>query len=138
MILVDASRLHEGSQEQDFFTMKLLSYLSELEENPGQGWRVRPVALVLTKADECPDCLDDPNAFAREHAAGLWQQCQERFPHHQFFAASVAGTCGVRETRREGRQCVPLRIEPQGIIEPFEWLINQIRNPKRSNRRKLS
>ena len=34
MILIDASQLMEGSRDQDFFSMKLLSYLSELSDDP--------------------------------------------------------------------------------------------------------
>jgi hypothetical protein len=50
LILIDASQLSYGGLDQDYFTMRLLSYLSELDNNPKKGWANRPVALVLTKA----------------------------------------------------------------------------------------
>ncbi len=85
------------------------------------------MALVFTKADQCEECGDDPDGYAKTHAAGLWQHCQERFAVHQFFAAGVAGACAWRESRTAGRVRVPLRIEPHGIVEPFEWLLEQIK-----------
>lgn len=124
IVLIDAMEISEGSRRQDFFAMKLLSYLSELETDV-PGWSQRPVALVLTKADQCEECLANAAGFARTHAVGLWQHCRERFCRHQFFAASVAGACAWRESATEGRRQVPLRIEPRGIIEPLEWLLAQ-------------
>jgi hypothetical protein len=126
MVLIDASQLKEGGREQDFFSMKLLSYLSELDSDRRHGWRQRPVALILTKADCCEECRGDPASFARDHAAGLWQLCQERFGCHRFFAASVSGSCLSCDTLTEGRLHFPLRIEPHGIVEPFKWLVEQL------------
>ena len=125
MVLIDAIELQQGKLDQKYFTMKLLSYLAELDEDPAQGWSQRPVALVFTKADQCDECWEDPARYARTHAAGLWQQCQERFARHKFFAAGVSGACVRRQTRHEQVQ-VPLRIEPHGIIEPFEWLLDHM------------
>ncbi len=127
MILIDALRIKEGSHEQDYFTMKLLSYLSELAEGGKQTWADRPVALVFSKADQAEECMEDPAGYAAAHATGLWQQCQERFGCHRFFAASVAGTCAWRESLTEGRVQLPLRVEPRGVIEPFEWLLDNMK-----------
>jgi hypothetical protein len=134
MLLVDAHRLQEGSLEQDFFTMKLLCYLSELAEaesktRRGKGpppWPERPLAVIFTKADECERCFDDPAEYARQHVPGLWQFCRERFRNVHYFASGVAGACAVRNIPYEGRLRVPLRIEPRGITEPFEWLVKQL------------
>jgi len=126
MILVDAVELRGGHHDHDYFAMKLLSYLAELDDDPRTGWATRPVAVLFSKADQCDECEDDPAAFARSHASGLWQQCQERFPHHRFFATSVAGTCVWHERRFDGRVNVPLRIEPRGVVEPFEWLLGRV------------
>jgi hypothetical protein len=117
-------KLQSGSLDQDYFTMKLLSYLAELDENPKSGWSNRPIGFVLTKADECEECFADPSGFAQARAPGLWRQCQERFRNYRFFAVGVAGGCAYR-TRREGKVRVPLRVEPRGLIEPFEWLVKQ-------------
>jgi hypothetical protein len=129
MVFLDAAKLREGRLEQDHFAMKLLSYLSELETDTKGGWWCRALALVLTKADQCEECLEDPAGFARAHSPGLWQQCQERFARHRFFAASVAGATTYRDLGHYGREIVPLRIEPRGVIEPFLWVAEAVESP---------
>ena len=124
LVLIDALKLQGGTFDQDYFAMKLLTYLMELDNHPKHGWANRPLGLVLTKADECEDCFRDPNAYAQAHASGLYQHCRKQFSNFKFFAAGVAGGCAYRTTR-QGRERIPLRIEPRGIIEPFEWLISQ-------------
>ncbi len=134
LLLVDTIRVDEGGGEQDFFAMKILSHLSDIldsvESEKKSRWKKNsvtpPVALVFTKADQCDICFDDPIAYARKHTPGLWQLCQERFRDHQFFAAGVAGACGVRMSVSGGRQRVPLRVEPRGIVAPFRWLVERI------------
>jgi hypothetical protein len=131
LILIDASRICEGDRNQDYFAMKILSHLSEVEPSGKHGWSDRPVALIFTKVDRVEECRDDPARFAEAHAAGLWQYCQQRFRNYRFFAASVVGACASRETALQGRHNVPLRVEPHGIIEPFEWLMQQAAGPKK-------
>jgi len=133
MILIDGPKLQAGCRDQDYFTMKLISYLGELDSEgkpgakPGKStWFKKPVAMIFTKADQCPPCAMEPAAFAQAHATGLWQQCQKRFHRYQFFASSVTGACAYRETR-DGRSQVPLRIEPHGILEPFQWIAENLR-----------
>ncbi|MGQ9576870.1 MAG: TRAFAC clade GTPase domain-containing protein [Thermoguttaceae bacterium] len=126
MLLVDAIKLKEGASDQEYFTMKLISYMAELCEDPKQDWSQRPVALIFTKADQCEECVADPAGFAASHASRLWRLCQERFHVHQAFAAGVAGACAWRETGRNGRVRVPLRVEPFGIVEPFLWLLGKL------------
>jgi hypothetical protein len=127
MILVDTTGLESGKRDQDYFTMKLLTYLSELDDEERTSWRNRPVALVFSKSDQCEDCFLDPASFARKHASGMWQYCRERFRNHKYFAAGVAGTTAVRTVPGVGRMRAPLRIEPRGIIEPFAWIVEHIR-----------
>ena len=100
-MLVDAPRVESGESDEDFHTMKLISYLCELSTDKKTGWQTRPVALVFTKADQCEHCFDDPPAFARRHTPGLVQQCRERLKRHQFFAVGVAGA--VRLPQRAAR-----------------------------------
>lgn len=126
LVFVDALKLQDGALDEDYFTMKLLSSLAEVDDRPKRGWAWRPIAFVLTKADECENCFDDPATFAQSHAPGFWRQCKERFDNYRFFACGVAGACAYRITRT-GRVRVPLRIEPRGIVEPFEWLIRQFK-----------
>ncbi len=126
MILIDASTLSGGASEQDYFTMKLLSYLLELVDDPKNGWHKRPVALVFTKADESELCFENPLGFAEAHTPGVWRHCEERFQKHEYFAAGVAGACAnIRHSDGKlGR--APLRVEPRGIVEPFRWLVEQV------------
>jgi GTPase SAR1 family protein len=126
VVMIDAVELQEGNRDQDFFVMKLLSYLSELDEDPRKGWRRKPLAIVLTKADSCEDCWENPDEYAKEHANGLWQQCRERFHNHRFFSTGVVGNCIACDTLTEGRIKMPLRIEPRGVTEPFEWLLEKL------------
>ena len=126
MILVDAPGLQNDRRDQDYFTLKLLSYLGELNDETKGTWRRRPVALVLTKADQCEECFEDPAGFAEAHAPGLWQHCRARLDCHRFFAAGVAGACAAYDTFTEGRVKVPLRVEPRGIVEPFLWLLDEV------------
>ncbi len=127
LVLIDAMQLKEHGQSQEYFTMKLVGYLAEMTGESKAIWTRRPLAIVFTKADQCEPCLDDPAGFAEAHAAGLWQQCQKRFPQSKFFAAGVAGSCAWLDSREEGRVHVPLRIEPRGVVEPFHWLLERLR-----------
>ena len=126
LVLVDAFRLQDGAPDQDYFTLKLLSYFSELDDNPKTGWRNRPLAIIFSKADEADECFDDPELFAQRHAPRLWEHCRRLFRGYRFFAAGLAGVCAERNVRGEIKR-VPLRVEPRGIIEPFEWLLSQIK-----------
>lgn len=127
IVLVDAERISEGHQDQDYFTMKLLSYLMELDDDRKTGWPNRPVAIVFSKSDQCEECFGDAASFAKKQAAGVWQQCSERFARHRFFASGVAGACANRPELGGGVIQAPLRIEPRGVIEPFQWLIEQLK-----------
>ncbi len=74
LILVDAVRLMEGEKDQDFFAMKMLTYLCELDDDPKKGWPSRPISIIFTKADQCETCFDDavgirPQACSRPVAA---------------------------------------------------------------------
>lgn len=125
MVLIDAARIQDGDQHQDFFGMKMVSYLCELDNDPKKGWPNRNVAFVFTKADRCDACFADPAAYAKSHTAGLWQMCNERLQKYKFFAAGVAGACAGR-MEFGGKTQVPLRVEPHGVIEPFAWLVDKM------------
>jgi double-GTPase-like protein len=127
LVLVDTTGLELGNREQDYFTMKLMTYLDELDTTEKTAWSKRPVALVLSKSDQSEHSFDDPERYAQKHASGLWQYCRERFKNHKFFAAGVAGSTAVRHIPSVGRMRAPLRIEPRGIVEPFAWIVEQLR-----------
>jgi Double-GTPase 2 len=130
MVLADAERLQAGDHSQDFITLKLLSLIGELRDENARSRRQRsherrPLALVLTKADKCDGLMESPREFAEAHASALWSDCRSRFPRHEAFACSVTGATAYRDSYGR-RQQVPLRIEPQGIIEPFGWLMSEL------------
>jgi hypothetical protein len=130
MVLADAERLQAGDHAQDFVALKLLSLIGELRNEHSIGrWKRgperRPLALVLTKADQCADVHENPREFAEAHAGAVWNDCRSRFPRHEAFACSVAGATAYRDNYGK-RQQVPLRVEPRGIIEPFGWLMSEL------------
>jgi len=123
MVLADAQRLHAGDHSDDFVALKLLSQLGEFQRK-GRRER-RPLALVFTKADACQSCLDYPAEFAESHADSLLRDCQTRFPNTRVFGASVVGASATRDLKGRRRN-VPLRVEPQGVVEPMGWLLTQM------------
>lgn len=126
LVLIDGEKVHDGTLDQDYFAMKLLTFLSELDDDPKSGWSKRPVGLVFTKADHCQELQENPAGFAQAHTPGLWQQARERFTRHKFFATGVAGGEAFRQIRGEGRVRIPLRIEPHGIVAPFDWMVKSL------------
>lgn len=125
MLLIDADRLEQGDQGPDFAAMKIVSYLSELPADKKNDWTKRPVAIVFTKADRSPSCFDDPHEYGQRSTPGFWRQCQERLGRQQVFATSVVAA--TLEARMYGETVrLPLRIEPRGTVEPFEWILNEL------------
>lgn len=125
LLMVDSLRLQEGRHEQEHFAMKVLSFLKELDVPCKRTWRDRPIALVLTKADQSEICFDDPASFVKHHAPGVWKICTSQFTDVGFFASSVTGACAYR-VGGAGRVRIPLRVEPRGIIQPFAWLTQRL------------
>ncbi|RCS51890.1 hypothetical protein DTL42_10040 [Bremerella cremea] len=127
ILLADTDRIERGGAEQNYFLMKLITYLSEKDGRRNKSKKsTRPVAIVFSKADRCEPCFDNPELYAKEKTPNLWQQVQQRFENYGFFASGVAGAVGFREEPGEGPLAVPLRIEPRGIVEPFEWLVRKV------------
>ncbi|MGC4001898.1 MAG: hypothetical protein QM811_01590 [Pirellulales bacterium] len=125
LVLIDAPALARGCREQAYYGRKLLHYLAELPHEIGKRAKT-PLAIVMTKADQCEESFLDLRGFAEQHAAGLIHVLEERFPNFRIFAASVVGSCYDYQCRGYGRLSVPSRIEPQGVIEPFLWLIREM------------
>ena len=84
-----------------------------------------PVAVVFTKCDWCPDALEAPEQFAQHNMPRLVSYCEGTFPNHRFFAAGVAGSLATIVDSLGRQMRVPLHIEPRGVIEPIEWIMNQ-------------
>ena len=127
VVLVDVLEVIEDGQGQELFAMQLISYLDALR--PGKRNRKIdvPVAIVFTKTDLCDEWSRDPATFARANAPALYTQCQTRLQRYSFYFSGVAGSTGRLIDRNGQVMLVPLRIEPRGIVEPFAWLINQLR-----------
>jgi hypothetical protein len=126
VLLVDAAMAAAGSTQPDFFALKLMSYLDgAIATKKGQKIQT-PVAIVLSKADYCPECFDDPSGFAKTNLNRLWNICQARFEYIEFFATSVVGALAYGTDEFENVVPYPLHVAPRGIIEPFEWVLTKL------------
>ncbi len=129
LMLADAQRLQAGEHDDDYILLKLLSLIGELQPTPKKWSRRKKsaplISIVLTKADTTPTAASEPLAFAENHASALLNDCRRRFPKTEVFGASVTGASGYRLVGGR-RCCVPLRVEPQGIVEPFAWLVENM------------
>ncbi len=135
MLFIDSGRVQEGDKDEEFFALKLLQYFEQIqsqeaEKENGKKRRKRAptyhVAIILTKADQSEDCQQRTAEFVRGHMAALWQHCEDRLPSHRFFATSTVGACATVKDRRDFDVTVPLRVEPQGVIQPFRWMLGKI------------
>lgn len=124
VLLVDAALAAAGSPQPDFFALKLMSYLDGILASKGKQRLSTPVAIVLSKADYCPECFDDPRNFARTNLNRLWNICENRFENYEFFATSVVGSIGFGTDEYENVVPYPLHVAPRGILEPFEWILS--------------
>ncbi|RJP30759.1 MAG: hypothetical protein C4547_16310 [Phycisphaerales bacterium] len=126
LLLVDAAVAAAGSPQPDFFALKLLSYLDGVfAHKPGQRIDA-PVGIVLCKADYCPDSFDDPRRFAHTNLNRVWNLCETRFSHYEFFAASCVGALGYGQDEEGNIIPHPLHVSPRGILEPFEWILSKL------------
>jgi hypothetical protein len=126
LVLVDAAVATTGSPQPDFFGLKLMSYLDDTFAVK-RGERIDvPVAIVLCKADYCPECFDNPHLFAETNLNRLWNICQTRFTDVEFFAATVVGALGYSSDNDGNIVPVPLHGAPRGILEPFEWVLSRL------------
>ncbi len=129
VILFDARRARDEGRIEDLFAMKLMTYLANACRPAGGSKAKRvslPISIVLTKADCCPEALEDPAAFAAATMPGLVQACQRHLARHQFFACSVVGSHAMATDSYGRRMHVPLHVEPRGVMEPLEWIIKHI------------
>lgn len=126
VVLADTERITTDGQAQELFAVQLLSYLDSIRAN-ARGQITMPVAIVFTKTDLCTELITDVDAFAESSVPALFRLCKNRLRTHQFFCSSVAGSTGRIVDRNGGESLVPLRVEPRGFLEPFAWLMSQIR-----------
>jgi double-GTPase-like protein len=126
MLLIDAGLSANGSSRPDFFALKMMSYLDSMQlSKPGERIQT-PIAVVLCKSDYCPECFENPRRFAKANLNRLWNMCESRFENVDFFACSVVGSLGFA-TKPDDEYVIPIPLHTalQGILEPFEWIIDQ-------------
>ncbi|AGA27685.1 TRAFAC clade GTPase domain-containing protein [Singulisphaera acidiphila] len=127
VVLADIVQVVADGQGQELFAMQLISYLDTLRQTAKKRKVEIPVALVFTKVDLFEEPIKDPEDFARANAPALWKLCETRLQHYKFFCSGVAGSVGKLVDRSGQETLVPLRVEPRGIIEPFAWMMTQLR-----------
>jgi hypothetical protein len=123
LVLIDAAAAALGAPQPDLFGLKLMTYLDQTFASKRGQKIANPVAVVLCKADYCPQCFDRPRGFAQTNLNRLWNICESRFANVEFFAASIIGTLGFGSDADGNVVPIPLRTAPRGILEPFEWIL---------------
>ncbi len=126
ILLVDAAMAAAGSPQPDFFALKLMTYLDGVRATKRGRRNPTPVAVVLSKADYCPECFDDPNGFAKTNLNRVWNLCDNRFENVSFFSASVVGALGYGTDESQNVVPFPLHVAPRGVVEPFEWVLARL------------
>jgi hypothetical protein len=131
IILIDSIRVCQAGRGEDFFALKMASYVQNTQSN-GAGGSAQahkksrlPLAIILTKCDSCPDAVHDPAGFAAANMPGLERYLDRHFSKYQFFAASVVGSLGTLVDRSGRVEQIPFHISPHGIVEPVEWIVKQ-------------
>jgi hypothetical protein len=127
LLLVDAAMAANGAAQGDFFAVKVLSYIDTMQGIKRDERVQTPMAVVICKADYCPECFDDPRRFVQVNLNRLWNLCESRFANVEFFACSVVGSLGYATAPQEDYVTpIPLHTALQGVLEPFEWVIDQL------------
>ena len=127
ILLVDAAMAANGSAQPDFFSLKMMSYIDTMVASKREKLIDTPVAIVLTKADYCPECFDNPRRFVEANLNRLWNMCESRFAKVDFFASSVVGSLAYATAEGEDFVTpVPLHTALRGVLEPFEWIVEQL------------
>ena len=127
LLLVDAALAANGSAQPDLFGLKMLSYIDAMFSHKRKKRISMPIAVVLTKADYCPECFDNPRGFAEANLNRLWNMRESRFENVEFFACSVVGSLAYATAEDEEVVTpIPLHTALRGILEPFEWMIEQL------------
>lgn len=126
-ILVDVVQVVADGKGQELFAMQLISYLDAIRPRNRRRKIDIPVAIVFTKTDLCDEPIRDPEDFARANTPSLYSQCQARLDRCSFHFSGVAGSTGRLIDRNGQETLIPLRIEPRGVVEPFAWMVGQLR-----------
>jgi hypothetical protein len=129
LVLIDSQRARDAGREEDYFALKLASYISNVNvgSNGKRGKKLDiPVVILFTKADTCPEARENPAQFAAATLPGLANFCERHFDKFAFFSAGVVGSTATVMSDHGFRMQIPLHVEPRGIIEPLEWIMKHI------------
>ena len=90
-----------------------------------KAWGLRlfhhPVAVVFTKGDLHPECLVDPDAYAKQYLRPTWDYLRQHArTSHKFFAITSTGTVPL------GLTGPPLPLQPsKNFFDPIVWCVEQ-------------
>lgn len=130
IVLIDSLGVRDSGRDEDFFAMKMASYILNLHAAKKGSFSSKrkskvPLAIVLTKSDSCSEAMDDPVRFASDSMPGFARFLERNFAVYQFFASGVVGATAMMADHRGYVMEMPLHIEPRGITEPLAWIIRQ-------------
>lgn len=128
LLLIDSLRVRDAGSEEDFFAMKVATYVHGLRsQDSRRNKKIKsPLAIVLTKTDSCSEANDDPATFANSNMPGFVRFLNRHFTTYEFFASSVVGSSATLVDHHGRLQEIPFHVAPQGILEPIEWLIKNV------------
>lgn len=129
LILVDSRRARDAGRDEDFFALKLASYISGLHDASSKGKRAKlrnPIAIVFTKSDVCPEAMQEPAEFAAGNLPGMSQFLDRSCANYRFFAGSVVGSSATAVDQLRRQSQIPFHVQPYGILEPLQWIMDRI------------
>ncbi|KAA5544597.1 hypothetical protein FYK55_09800 [Roseiconus nitratireducens] len=126
LLLCDSIEVRDNGAREDLFAMKLGSYIRQ-QQQLGEITKSRDltpaIAVVFTKSDTCAEAAADPNRFMANNMPRFMDYCQNNFPRHAVFSASVVGASAMLSNDVGALARVPFHIQPRGVIEPLHWAI---------------
>lgn len=129
VILFDSQRVRDAGRMEDLFGVKLLTYICSLHTRVSHERRKKvrlPICLVLTKTDCCLDAEVDAKRFALNHLPATMQFCKQRLGNYSVHAASVVGSVMCASDEFGSEIQIPLHVQPRGILEPLQWIMDQM------------
>ena len=86
------------------------------------------MAVIFSKADQCEACFEDPAALpaARSPLYGAVASSGSRGTSTLPPAWPEHAVAKFRKRRTTKRAAAPL-FEPRGVVEPFAWLIDNLK-----------
>ena len=131
LVLCDAISACDSPLQEDIFSLKLATYIQSAQDERGRLTNKKkkqhktPIAVVFTKCDQCPEVRDDPERFAENNLPRLLQFCRRGFSRYRFFAASAVANCATLMDDYGCCSQIALHVEPRGVLEPLQWIIQQ-------------